>query len=103
MKAVWADNKYHNHVLNLWKANRPDLPWEIEVVSRPPGSKGFVELPERWVVERTFGWLGLARRLGRDYERRTDSSGCMIRIRAIKPCINRLAPGPRKFAFNDRK
>jgi putative transposase len=103
LKIVWADNKYHNHLLNLWKESRPDLPWEIEVVSRPPGSQGFVKLPKRWVVERTFGWLGRARRLCRDYERRTDSSECMIRVRSIQLCINRLAPKPRKYTFNYRK
>jgi putative transposase len=92
LEVMWADAKYHNHALNAWKDGRPDLPWRIEVVSRPPGAAGFVLLPKRWVVERTFGWLGRARRLSRDYERRTDSSECMIRIRGIQVLLNRLAP-----------
>lgn len=92
LKVVWADSKYHNHALNDWKATRPDLPWELQVVSRPPGARGFVLLPKRWVVERTFAWLGRARRLSKDYERRTDSSEGMIRLRGIQLLLNRMAP-----------
>ncbi|OWK37599.1 Mobile element protein [Fimbriiglobus ruber] len=63
MKVVWADGKYHNHALNGWKDGHPELRWELVIVRRPDGAKGFVLLPKRWVVERTFGWLGRARRL----------------------------------------
>lgn len=92
LQVVWADGKYHNHDLNAWKAGRPELGWRLEVVSRPPEAKGFVLLPKRWVVERTFAWLGRARRLSRDYERHTRSSECMIRIRGIQLLLNRMAP-----------
>jgi putative transposase len=92
LEVVWADSKYHNHDLNDWLAGRPDLEWRLEVVRRPPGAKGFVLLPKRWVVERTFAWLGRARRLSRDYERHTTSSECMIRIRAIQHLLGRMAP-----------
>ena len=92
LRVVWADAKYHNHALNAWKAARPELGWKLEVVRRPIGAKGFVLLHERWVVERTFAWLGRARRLSRDYERRTDSSECMLRIRGIQHLLDRLAP-----------
>ena len=92
LAVVWADSKYHNHDLNAWKAGRPDLGWRLEVVSRPAGAKGFVLLPKRWVVERTFAWLGRARRLSRDYERHTASSACVVRIRAIQVLLNRMAP-----------
>lgn len=102
LAVVWADGKYHNHELNRWKAGREDLPWRVEVVSRPPGAKGFVVLPKRWVVERTLGWCGRARRLSRDYERRTDSSECMVRIRGIQVLLNRLAPRERKTPFKYR-
>jgi transposase len=43
--------------------------WEVEVVARPAGQKGFVVQPQRWKVERTFAWLGRFRRLAKDYER----------------------------------
>ena len=73
---IWADQKYHNHDLRDWLAkHRPQ--WDLEVVSRPKGVQGFVRLPKRWVVERTFAWLGRARRHSKDYERRTESSEAM--------------------------
>jgi putative transposase len=102
LEVVWADGKYHNHALNAWKADRPDLPWRLEVVNRPPGAKGFVRLPRRWVVERTFGWLGRARRLSKDYERRTDSSECMIRLRGIQVILNRYGRGTPQPPFHYR-
>lgn len=94
LAVLWADGKYHNHTLYDWKAAQPDLPWSLEIVSRPPGAHGFVLLPMRWVVERTFAWLGRARRLSKDYERRVESSECMIRVRAIAVLLNRYAPKP---------
>jgi putative transposase len=102
LSLIWADSKYHNHALNEWKNNHPELNWKIEIVSRPPNAKGFVLLAKRWVVERTFAWLGRARRLSKDYERRTDSSECMIRIRAIQILLNRLDPGSQQQQFNYR-
>jgi putative transposase len=92
LQVVWADSKYHNHALYAWKQGRTDLPWRLEIVSRPSDAKGFVLLPKRWVVERTFAWLGRCRRHSKDYERRTDSSESMIRISAIRLCLRRLVP-----------
>lgn len=102
LQVVWADSKYHNHELRAWKDARGDLPWELEIVSRPDGAKGFVLLPKRWVVERTFAWLGRARRLSKDYERRTESSECMVRLRAIQGLLNRSAPKRCYAAFKYR-
>jgi putative transposase len=99
LEVVWADNKYHNHALNAWKVKQRKLPWRLEIVSRPPGAKGFVRLPRRWVVERTFAWLGRSRRLSKDYERRTDSSECRVRISAIHLLLKRLAPGKTQAPF----
>jgi len=100
---VWADAKYHNHALNAWKARREkSLPWRLEVVNRPKDVKGFVLLPKRWVVERTNAWNGRARRLSKDYERRTDSSECMIRIRAIDVLRRRAFPDRPQVPFRYR-
>jgi putative transposase len=99
LQVVWADGKYHNHDLRAWKEAQENLPWELQVVSRPEGAKGFVLLPKRWVVERTFAWLGRARRLSKDYEQRTDSSACMIRMRAIQGILNRSLPKPHHPPF----
>lgn len=88
---VWADSKYHNHKLGRWiKAQSPR--WHLEIVRRPDGSQGFVLLPKRWVVERTFGWLMRCRRLGREHERRTDSSEAMVQIASIHLMLKRLKP-----------
>jgi len=77
LKVIWADSKYHNYALYDWKEEQRNLSWQLQIVNRPWGTKGFVLLPKRWVVERSIGWLGRARRLSKDYERRTDSSECM--------------------------
>ena len=103
LEVIWADSKYHNHQLNAWLEQQRDrLRWRLEIVSRPRDAKGFVLLPKRWVVERTFAWLGRARRLSKDYERRTDSSECMIRIRAIQQIVTRMAPGESQAPFRYR-
>ena len=68
----------------------------IEVVGRPPGSVGFVKLPRRWVVERTFAWLGRYRRNSRDYERYTESSEAMIKVSSIHRMLRLLKPDQSK-------
>jgi putative transposase len=96
---VWADSKYHNHELSKWtRKERPT--WDLEVVSRPAGAKGFVLLPKRWVVERTFSWNDRCRRHSKDYERRTDSSEAMIKVSAIGLMLRRLAPANNVPKFN---
>jgi len=93
LQIVWADSKYHNHRLHAWLARHPkSIPWRLEIVSRPKDAAGFVLLPKRWTAERTFAWLGRNRRLSKDYEVRTDSSECRIRLAAIHLMLRRLAP-----------
>src|SRR5690606_25498092 len=93
LQVVWGDSKYHNHRLHEWlETHRRRLPWRLEIVSRPKDAVGFVMLPKRWVVERSFAWLGRARRHSKDYERRTDSSESMVRMTAIHQLLKRLAP-----------
>ena len=64
----------------------------IEVVSRPKGSRGFVLLPKRWVVERSLAWLDRYRRNSKDYERLTESSAVMIQISMSQLLLHRLGP-----------
>jgi putative transposase len=52
----------------------------LQPVLRPVGVKGVVVLPKRWMVERTFSWIGKFRRHSKDYERNPDSSKAMIHI-----------------------
>ena len=54
LKICWGDNKYHNHTLNRYIEGAADIAWKMEVIKRPDGIKGWVSLPKRWVVERTF-------------------------------------------------
>jgi len=103
LEVVWADQKYHNHALNDWLKRKPKLhPWKLEIVTRPEGTSGFVLLPKRWVVERTFAWLGRDRRLSRDYERRTESSECRVRISAIHGMLKRLTDHQHQPPFKYR-
>jgi putative transposase len=98
---VWADSKYHNYTLKDWmKQQRPT--WDLEVVSRPKGAKGFLLLAKRWVAERTFSWNDRCRRHSKDYERRTDSSETMIKISSIALMARRLAPSKLAPKFNYR-
>jgi putative transposase len=100
LQKVWADQKYHNHRLHAWLQ---DKPYQVEVVKRPIGAKGFVLLHQRWVVERTNAWNGRSRRLSKDYERRTDSSASMIQVNAIRLLLHRLAPRPTSVPFGYTK
>jgi putative transposase len=89
---IWADNKYHNHDLYAWVKEDAAGRYELEIVSRPPDVSGWVRLPRRWVVERTFAWLGRYRRHSKDCERRTESSEAMIQVSAIHLMLKRLEP-----------
>jgi len=102
LSTIFGDNKYKNHSLNDWlAANRPN--WHVEVQSRPEGTKGFVPVRKRWVVERTNAWNGRARRNSKDYERRPESSAAMIRLSAIDTMLNRLSQGRSKPKFKYRQ
>jgi len=102
LEVVWADSKYHNHALNQWLTDDPPGAWHLEIVRRPIGAKGFVLLPKRWVVERTFAWLGRCRRNSKDYERKTSSSEAMLRISAIHLMLKRLKPSDTYPPFHYR-
>lgn len=91
LEVVWADSKYHNHQLYRWIARQRSITWKLEIVRRQKGARGFVLLPRRWIVERTFSWLNRWRRLSRDYEHLTSSSRSMVCIASIGRMIRRLA------------
>lgn len=102
LQTVWADSKYHNHPLNAWLKRQRSILWTLEIVRRPKDAVGFVLLPKRWVVERTFSWLGRWRRNSRDYEHRADSSESILKIASIGRMLRRLAPPPSQPKFNYR-
>jgi putative transposase len=90
LEVVYADSQYRAGYL---REEVFDLaPFRLHVVSRPAGAAGFVRLPQRWVVERTFAWLGRSRRLFKDCERLPESSEAMIEVSMIHMMLRRLAP-----------
>ena len=80
LKLIWADGAY----ANLIEPARKLFGWRLDLVRRLEGTKGFQVLPHRWVVERTFGWLGRYRRLSRDYEHTVESSEAMVYLASIR-------------------
>jgi putative transposase len=86
LKKVWADSIYAYKQLPLWAS--VVCSFVLEVVQRT--AKSFAVLPRRWVVERTFGWLGRNRRLSKDYERSPRVSETMIHIAMIHLMLKRL-------------
>jgi putative transposase len=94
---LWADNKYHNHSLNAWISEHG---WyAIEIGSRPEGAEGFKVIKWRWVVERTFAWLGRRRIHSRDYERAPESSEAQVQISMVQLMLRRLAGEKHKAPF----
>jgi putative transposase len=87
---MFADSKYHNYALYEWVAE--NARWELVIVRRPEGAEGWVRLPIRWTVERTFAWLGKCRRLSMDREKTVLSSEAFIKLAMIHLMLNRLHP-----------
>src|SRR4030095_11511784 len=86
-----ADGAYGGDLIAWVWALRPRRKVCLEIVRRPKGVKGFQLLPWRWIVERTFGWLGRYRRLSKDYEYLTQPSEAMIRVAMIHLMVRCLA------------
>lgn len=84
---VFADSAYAGEKLEKALDGR----WTIEVVKKKEGQVGFEVLPRRWVVERTFAWLGRCRRLAKDWERSIESSTAWTFIAHIRILVRRLA------------
>jgi putative transposase len=100
LRAVRADSAYGRYGLPAWVATLGHF--LLALVKRPLGAVGFMLLPQRWVVERTFAWLGRYRRHSRDYERLTASSEAMIKISMIHRMARRIKPGPKTVRFHYR-
>jgi putative transposase len=89
LRRIWVDGTYRGHLLD-WVIDH--CGFLLQPVLRSDDQKGFVVLPRRWVVERTFAWLTQCRRLSKDYEVLPESSQAMIYIVMIRLMIRRLAP-----------
>lgn len=92
LHTIFGDSKYHNYDYYAWLDQHSQGRWRMSISSRPPGTVGFKPLKIRWVVERTFAWLGRYRRHSRDYERRTDSSEAMLLLSSVSLLVNKLVP-----------
>lgn len=88
IEKIWADGSYRGGLVE-WV--RQTLEATLEIVEREVGQRGFKVQPKRWVIERTFAWLGNYRRLSKDYERLTRNSEGMIYLASIKTMVKRLA------------
>ena len=89
LRHVFADGGYAGEKLRTALEGQGD--WTIEIIKRSDTAKGFVLLPRRWVVERTFGWFGRCRRLAKDWEKSIASSTAWVNIASIRVMIRRLA------------
>jgi putative transposase len=103
LKKIWADSKYHNYQLYAHIEKYVDGSWELLIVSRPKDKKGWVKLPQRWVVERSFAWLGRYRCHSKDYERLTESSEAMIHVSMVHLMLKRLRPSKEYAEFQYRR
>lgn len=85
---IWADGGYAGQLVEWVKEQ---CGWVLEIVKRSNDVKGFQVLPHRWIVERTFGWLGRYRRLSKDYEGLAETSEAMLYATMTHLMVRRLA------------
>ncbi len=89
LERIWADGAYAGKLVH-WA--RRVGGWRLEVVPRPAHQHTFQVLPRRWVVERTFAWLGRCRRLSKDFEALPETTEAWIHIAMIHLMLKRLKP-----------
>lgn len=92
LELIWADGGYSGQPMIDWVWRLAG--WVFEVINRTEEATGFVVLPRRWVVERTFAWLGRYRRLSKDYEQLPQTSEAMIYAAMVHIMLRRLARNP---------
>lgn len=88
LRVLFADSAYGRN--DLPTIVKETFGWLLQTILRPVGIKGFVVLPKRWIVERTFAWLARCRRHSKDYERNTHSSESMIYVSMTALMLKRL-------------
>lgn len=91
LRKIWADGGYRGQLVEWVRQNLEVI---LDIVTRDAEQKEFQVLPRRWVVERTFAWLGRYRRLSKDYEKCTKSSEGVVYIASIHTMLKRLAAKP---------
>jgi putative transposase len=91
LEVAYGDARYHNKSLQRWLADRR-AGYRVEVVRRPEGAVGWVPLPKRWVVERTFAWLGRYRQLSKEYDYEPAASEGWVQVSALHLALRRYRP-----------
>jgi putative transposase len=89
MERIWADGGYRGQLVN-WVKDTFDVC--LDIVLRSDSAVGFEVLPKRWMVERTFAWLGRYRRLSKDYEHLLENSEGFVYLASIHRFLHCLAP-----------
>jgi putative transposase len=89
LERIWADGSYRGELVD-WVRDHFDV--VLDIVRRCDDLKGFVVLPKRWIVERTFAWLDRYRRLSKDYEQLLENSEGMVYLASIHRMLRCLAP-----------
>ena len=87
LEKIFADSAYGGAKL---RAAIAGTGWNLEVVKRRDGQKGFEVLPRRWVVERTIAWINRCRRLAKDYENLNRMALAFIRLASIRLMLRRV-------------
>jgi putative transposase len=98
-----GDHVYGYEGLPEWTAANTSFRLEVTVKDPTPvepGKKKFRVIKWRWVVERTFAWLGRYRRNSRDYEKLPQTSESMLKISSIQLMLRRLKPKQEQFVFH---
>lgn len=88
LRRIWGDARYQGKFID-WAKTTHDI--TVEIVRKPPEQRGFQVLPRRWVVERTFAWLGRYRRIARDWEAASWSASALVHIAASNMMARRIA------------
>jgi transposase len=89
LEKLFADSGYQGPIFDRGLAKiLPHL--KTEIVRRPDGAKGFVQLPKRWIVERTIAWLNRCRRLAKDWENLNRSALAFLKLASIRLMLRKL-------------
>jgi putative transposase len=87
LELIWADAAYRGTLVDWVKEH---CGWRLEIVTRADDQRGFAVQHWRWIVERTFGWLGRSRRLSKDYEEYAETTEAWIYAAMIRLMLCRL-------------
>ena len=90
MRVIWADGAYAGALPSWVRGLRKWGKLRVEIVRKAKGRRGFAVVPWRWIVERTFAWLGRYRRLKSDNERLPETTEAIIHIAVIRLMVRRL-------------